>query len=132
MSSAYSITHAVNPPRAVYLDFPLGHTAGKPQDRHQQLEIMRDTFAAFSTISTPGEIQHLKYEWHSDHGWKDRVMRPTPLSEKEEKDATDDKADIEQEDSRVARHASPQYQSQQDEALADAACPTCVFLDQIP
>jgi hypothetical protein len=128
MSSAYSITRAVNPPRAVYLDFPLGHTAGKPQDRHQQLEIMRDTFAAFSTISTPGEIQHLKYEWQSDQGWKDRVMRPTPLSEMDAKDTNDDK----HEDNRVARHATPQYQSLQDEALADAACPTCVFLDQIP
>ena len=40
MSSAYSITRSVNPPRAVYLDFPLGRTAGKANDKPLQRKII--------------------------------------------------------------------------------------------
>lgn len=117
MSSAYSITRAVNPPRAVYLDYPLGHTSGKPLDQHNQLAIMRDTLAAFAAINSPGEIHHLAYEWQTDHSWKDRVMRPRGKV-----------ASQAREDNRVERFDSPQYQHPNDELAADLDCPTCVFL----
>ena len=32
MTSAYDITQAVNPPRAVFVNYPLGHQTGKPDD----------------------------------------------------------------------------------------------------
>ena len=108
MSSAYSITVATNPPRAVYLDFPLGHTSGRPHDRKEQLAIMRDTFAAFKGIATQGSIVSLNYRWAEDDAWKDGVMRAGS-------------------DNRVERHETPQYQSQDDEAVADAECKTCVW-----
>ena len=78
MSSARSITAAVNPPRAVYLDYPLGHTSGKPEDAANQMAVMRDTLAAFASIDAPGTIIDLEYEWREDDSWKDRVMRPEP------------------------------------------------------
>ncbi len=115
MSSAYSITAAVNPPRAVYLDYPLGHTAGKPNDHENQRSIMRDTLRAFEDIDSPGAIRTLEYEWSSDHSWKDSVMRP-------------DKSGASS-DARVERYATPQYQDSDDETLVEEGCPTCVFLE---
>ena len=119
MSSAYSITAAVNPPRAVYLDFPLGHTAGKPHDAGLQRRILRDTLDALVDIDAPGAIRWLPYRWTEDDGWKDLVMRPSP--------------DGSSEDDRIKRHPYPQYQCEEDRIAAQAAferdgCPTCVFL----
>ena len=119
MSSAYSITAAVNPPRAVYLDFPLGHTAGKPHDAGLQRRILRDTLDALVDIDTPGTIRWLPYRWAEDNGWKDLVMRPSSVGSSE--------------DDRIERHPDPQYQCEADRIAAQAAferdgCPTCVFL----
>ncbi len=116
MSSAYSITRAVNPPRSVFLDYPLGHTAGKPDNPANQRRIMIDTLNTLELAQTPGGIRPLKYEWSSDHSWKDRVMRPRE-SGTASSAASDD---------RVARFDTPQYQYVEDEQIADSACPTCV------
>ena len=119
MSSAYSITAAVNPPRAVYLDFPLGHTAGKPHDAALQRRVLRDTLDALVTIDTPGTIRRLAYRWTEDDSWKDLVMRPG--------------AGGSSEDDRTKRLPDPQYQCEEDRIAAQAAferdgCPSCVFL----
>lgn len=120
MSSAYSITAAVNPPRAVYLDYPLGHTAGKPDDRANQIDIMRETLRALETIDTPGTIQVLPHEWSPDHSWKDSVMRP-------KKSTGEDKGEFD--DNRIERFSTPQYQEAGDEQKLEDGCPTCVFLE---
>ena len=76
MSSARSITAAVNPPRAVFLDFPLGHTAGRANDKAGQRKIMIDTLSALDSIQAPGTIRDLPYRWQETDDWKDSVMRP--------------------------------------------------------
>ena len=76
LSSALSITRSVNPPRAVFLDFPLGHTAGKPHDEDLQAAIVEAALRAFETMETPGSIQSLPFHWADDDAWKDAVMRP--------------------------------------------------------
>jgi len=121
MTSALSITRSVDPPRAAYLDFPLGHTAGKPGDHAGNLAILRDALRVFEEAKVPGEVVLLDYEWAEDDDWKDRVMRPHP------KDA----ADGEHQDDRIARHSTPQYQSAEDARLAEAAgeCRTCVSVE---
>ena len=111
----------MNPPRAVYLDFPLGHTAGKPNDKALQRRIMIDTLSALDSIQVPGTFRDLPYQGASDDAWKDRVMRPYP-----DRSAAHS-------DERVARVESPQYQSDDDRvaalaALADGGCKTCIFL----
>ena len=63
MSAARSITSAVNPPRAVFLDFPLGHTAGRANDKAGQRKIMIDTLSALDSIQAPGTIRDLPYRW---------------------------------------------------------------------
>ena len=118
MSSALSITAAINPPRAVYLDFPLGHTAGKPHDKALQRRILRDTLDALATIDAPGTIRHLPYRWAGDDAWKDSVMRPGSGGS-----AGDD---------RIKRLPDPQYQYEEDRIAAEAAlerdgCPGCIF-----
>ncbi len=121
MSSAYSITRSVNAPRAVYLDFPLGHTAGKPGDKALQRKVMIDTLSALDTIQVPGTIRTLPYRWATTDAWKDKVMRP----DSEKKKHADD---------RVERSTDPQYQFEGDRQaaelnLADNGCTDCIWLE---
>ncbi len=123
MSSALSITRAVNPPRAAYLDFPLGHTAGKPGDHAGNLAILRDALRIFEQPLEPGEIVLLDYDWDEDDAWKDRVMRPRSNGEAG--------AGAGHADDRTARHPTPQYQNPDDARLAEAAgeCATCISVE---
>ena len=94
MTSALDITRAVNPPRAVFLNFPLGHQTGRAGDVAIQRAIVRDAMRMFGTIKTPGEIVQLPYVWDpNDRTWETRdytkgwmPKRPTP----EEADRADE------------------------------------------
>ena len=121
MTSALSITRAVNPPRAAYLDFPLGHTSGKPHQDLLNRAILRDALAGFESTSQPGEVVMLAYEWDNNDVWKDAVMRPGTAASQHG-------------DSRVERTAVPQYQTESDRGLAEQAiagggCATCIWLE---
>ena len=114
MSSALSITRAVNPPRAAFLDYPLGHTTGKPGDRAVQRAILREALSAFEWLDTPGSILELPFAWSDDDAWKDKVMR--------------DGGSTGSRDERVARLDTPQYQNAHDRELAEhGPCPGCVW-----
>jgi hypothetical protein len=72
MTSALDITRAVNPPRAVFLNFPLGHQTGKPHQFDLQRQIVRDSMRAFETISKSGGIVELPYIWDpNDRRWEE-------------------------------------------------------------
>lgn len=115
MSSALSITEAVNPPRAVFLDFPLGHTAGRAGDKAGQRKIMIDTLSALDSIQAPGTIRTLDYRWAENDDWKDRVMRP-------------DRSGTHSDD-RTERDDRPQYQLEADRlaVTSESDCPGCYF-----
>ncbi len=71
MTSALDITQAVNPPRAVFLNFPLGHQTGKPNQPDSQRRILLDALRAFETIEKPGTIVKLPYVWdENDRAWE--------------------------------------------------------------
>jgi hypothetical protein len=130
MSSAFSITRAVNPPRAVYLDFPLGHTAGKANDRSLQRRIMIDTLSQFESIQVPGTIKALTYRWADNDDWKDSVMRPAKADATNNSDGNNKAHN----DDRVERWPDPQYQTEEDESaaqetLAQGGCASCVWLE---
>jgi len=81
---------------------------------------VRDALATFASLTQPGGMVRLPYEWADDDAWKDGVMRPS--------------ASGAHDDTRVERHAQPQYQSDADRDLAERAlarggCATCVWLD---
>jgi hypothetical protein len=77
MTSALDITRAVKPPRSVFVNFPLGHQTGKPDDPEIQRAILRDALRAFESISAPGPIVELPYVWDpADNIWEERDYRP--------------------------------------------------------
>lgn len=60
----------VRPPRAAFLDFPLGHQCGKPHDVDLQMRILKDTLSLLATATVPGEIVDLPYEWGEPFDWE--------------------------------------------------------------
>lgn len=113
----------MNPPRAVFLDFPLGHTAGRPNEPALNRAIVGAALDALQG-DEPGAITDLPYHWEATDDWKDGVMR-VDVSETGEKHTVDD---------RGVRHDTPQYQLGSD---ADAAavshegqdCAVCAGVD---
>jgi hypothetical protein len=99
MSSALDITKYVNPPRAVFLDYPLGHTAGPPRRPDIQLKILEDALKAFSDIQTPGTVISLPFVWPDNPDWK---IAHNMLK-----------------DERTARIDTPQYQNEEDRIRAE-------------
>jgi hypothetical protein len=126
MSSARDITAAVNPPRATFLDWPLGHTSGRPHRPDLNERILRAALAAFERIDAPGTIVDLDEPWADDDDWKDRVMRPRP--------AGSGAGGIAMADDRVERWPTPQYQTADDAAAAAERhggqdCVVCAGID---
>lgn len=117
LSSARSITQSVNPPRAVYLDYPLGQTAGREGDLAEQKYVMQQTLLAVQEMTEPGSIKDLALRWAEDDSWKDSVMRPKTQGNS---DSGDD---------RLGREPTPQYQHPEDADVADPSCSSCVFLN---
>ena len=90
MTSALDITRAVNPPRAVFVNFPLGHQTGKPHQPDQQRAIVRDALRAFETIARPGTIVELPYVWDpNDRDWETTDYTGDFLPPRPEKEAAD-------------------------------------------
>lgn len=109
LTSALSITQAVNPARALFLDFPLGHTAGKPHDPKLQDGIIEAALHAFETMTATGSIDRLPLHWAEDDSWKDSVMRPKAGSRAGHSD------------DRSERSGEPQYQFESDREAAEQA-----------
>ncbi len=127
MSSARDITRSARPTRSVYLDYPLGHTAGRPNQRELNASIMRDTLSAFESLTEPEAMAHLDYRWSDNDDWKDKVFAPVEPSESAGESS-------EYDDDRVARHETPQYQNEDDHAAAarthdSEECLVCAGID---
>ena len=101
MTSALDITEAVNPPRAAFLDYPLGHTTGKPGEPELQRAIVLEALSAFDQLTEPGSVHRLAFRWSDDDAWKAEV---------------ESGADV-----RRRRTSDPQYQTERDRELAEAA-----------
>jgi hypothetical protein len=109
LTSALSIMQAVNPARAVFLDYPLGHTAGKPDQPELQDSIIEAALLAFETMETTGSVDRLPLHWAEDDSWKDSVMQPRKGSEAGHSD------------DRSERSGEPQYQLDSDREAAEQA-----------
>ena len=109
MSSAFDITKAVQPPRAAFLDYPLGHTTGKPHEPELQREILIQALEGFTSLTTPGSIKMLPFRWSEDEEWKRTAMMEG--------------------DTRTSRYDTPQYQTEEDRLRAEQnspeACRVC-------
>ncbi|OGP82713.1 MAG: hypothetical protein A2V87_10990 [Deltaproteobacteria bacterium RBG_16_58_17] len=63
LSSAYDLTALVKPPRTFFVNYPLGHTSGKPFDRQNQTAILKEALGKAGEITEPGAIVALPYVW---------------------------------------------------------------------
>jgi len=63
MSSAYDLTALVKPPRTFFVNYPLGHTTGKPFDRENQMAILKSALDTAKDIAEPGAIVELPFIW---------------------------------------------------------------------
>ena len=73
IGSARDVMDVVKGPRAVFVNFPLGHSTGKPFDRDLQLGILKTAFEALISIKHPGTIVDLPYEWGEDSSWEKEI-----------------------------------------------------------
>ena len=112
-----SITESVFPPRAVFTDYPLGRTAGKPNDPDSQDAIVGAAIDHLWSAESAGEVRWVDLHWAGDDDWKDGVMRP--------KSAVVACGAAEVEDDRAERTEVPQYQFEGDRVAVEADCPTC-------
>ena len=112
-------------PRAVYLDYPLGQTAGRAGDLAEQNAVLDAACKAFEELSSPGRIIDLPMRWAEEDTWKDRVMTPDAAHETPGQALGSLSGD-----QRTPREATPQYQSRQDEVVADPNCERCIFLSE--
>jgi len=103
MASALDITRAGRPPRITFVDYPLGHTVGKPFDRDQQLMIVRRGLSGLAAMTGAEQIEYLPVQWDDDGQWKALELK---------------KGGAGGEDVRKPRDESPQYQTEQDRILA--------------
>lgn len=101
MTSALDITRAVNPPRAAFLDYPLGHTTGKPHEPAEQRDILRQALEGFTTLTVPGTVLMLPFQWSEAEAWKETAQRGP--------------------DDRLPRYDTPQYQHAEDRRRAETA-----------
>jgi hypothetical protein len=113
LTSAWSITAAARPPRAAFLDYPLGHTSGKPLDRADQLACVRGALDLLDGATEPGTTIDLHHIWSNDDSWKRHPLTSGKGAG----------------DGRTARSDEPVYQEEEDRVMAAqsaGACRSCV------
>ena len=78
MSSALDIINLVKPPRAAFVNFPLGHQCGKPDDLAGQLAILREALRLLETATEGGTLLHVPVRWREDDptdSWEEEAYR---------------------------------------------------------
>jgi hypothetical protein len=65
----------VPPPRAVFVDHPVGRTFGRPGDHGRHEEILEAAFAELPKFTEPGQIRDLRCQWNDDgsRSWEEEL-----------------------------------------------------------
>jgi hypothetical protein len=63
IGTAYDIMSAVAPPRAAFVDHPVGRTFGTPHDPARRKAILTRALAELPKFQAGGEIRDLGCEW---------------------------------------------------------------------
>lgn len=101
LGSALDIMTAGKPPRAKFVNYPLGFEAGRYQDKDDQLAVVREALKGFHDFSEP-TIEPMSFEWQE--GWD-------MVNEREAGKL----------DHRSPRTLDPQYQREEDRLKAESA-----------
>ncbi|MDC0234080.1 hypothetical protein OAK28_01510 [Acidimicrobiia bacterium] len=108
LTAARSITESVNPPRAAFVDMPLGYTAGRPHEPEFQRDLLRKVFKAVENMDSPGSILDLDVTWSDDPSWKDKATS-----------GLNNGVNSAEGDTRQPRLSEPQYQFEEDRIAAE-------------
>ena len=108
LTAARSITESVNPPRAAFVDMPLGYTAGRPHEPEFQRDLLRKVFMAVENMDSPGSIFDLDVTWSDDPSWKDKATS-----------GLNNGVNSAEGDTRQPRLSEPQYQFEEDRIAAE-------------
>ncbi len=73
VTGARDVTELVRPPRAAYLDYPLGYSLGRPGDAAEQRAIVREVLELAEADLEPGSIVDLDRRW-PEPGWEQEVI----------------------------------------------------------
>ncbi len=75
MSCLWEVSQAFKPPRTVFLDFPLGCPAGKPNEADLQRDILRAALIAAPQFGDPWKMVELPFQWSADgnRDWEETV-----------------------------------------------------------
>ena len=60
------IMSKVTPPRAVFVDHPVGRTFGPPHDRARDRAVLNRALAELANFVRPGEIRNPGFRWSPD------------------------------------------------------------------
>ena len=101
LGSGLVIMEAGQPPRATFVNYPLGFESGRFQDKVNQVDVVRDALKNLDAMTEPGIIK-TGYEWLP--GWE-------MLYERERGKL----------DHRSPRDTTPQYQTEEDRILAEGS-----------
>lgn len=74
VTGARDITERVRPPRAGWLDFPLGNSVGRPNEPDEQRSICLDVLRLATSAAAPGAIADLDYTW-PDPAWRETIVQ---------------------------------------------------------
>ena len=68
------ITAKVNPPRAAFLDYPVGNAAGRPNDAADQRAVIEAGLRSMKQSTGPGSILDLPFTWNGeDRSWEEDI-----------------------------------------------------------
>ena len=74
------LVQAVSAPRVAGIEHPFGQTVGDPGDVETQMAVVRATLQALESISEPGGVVHLPFEWAGDPKQIKHDMEPPPIA----------------------------------------------------
>ena len=75
IGTAHDIMSRVAPPRAAFVDHPVGRTFGPPHDRKRGETILAKALAELPNFTQPGEIRDLGCNWTPDgsRAWEEEL-----------------------------------------------------------
>jgi hypothetical protein len=88
LGSAHDILSSGRPPRAAFVDYPLGHSSGKPFDDADQSAIVRGVLAGLAAASEPGALRVLPQLWDAGEEWKEEAGRTRGADTRRPRDET--------------------------------------------
>jgi hypothetical protein len=76
IGTVLDIMTKVPPPRAVFVDHPVGRTFGRPGEHRKHEEVLTLALAELSNFTEPGQIRDLHCQWNAggDRLWEEELQ----------------------------------------------------------